>query len=81
MEKSRYYKIGVLNENHDLIHEYVTREPMYKIKVLDDVASIIRKVHGENTKILWGSYRGDLPEDVDVITRDHKDDEVLNYNR
>ena len=80
MEKSRYYKIGVLNENHDLIHEYVTREPMYKIKVLDDVASIIRKVHGENTNILWGSYRGDLPEGVDVITRDCEE-EKLNYNR
>lgn len=80
MEKSKYYKIGVLDGSYNLIHEYVTREPMYKLKVLDDISSLIKKVHGQDSLLVWGSYRGDLPNDIDTITREHKD-EPLKYNK
>jgi hypothetical protein len=74
-----YYEIGVLDSfTHDEIHKYVTEAKMYKQKVVDNVSSLIHRIHGDDVIIAWNEMEGDMPKDVDSIIPDVKEDK-LNY--
>jgi hypothetical protein len=64
-QNSFYYEIGVVSPEGKLVKEYVTDLPIIKKgeSVYNEFVDFVKKIHGQDTIILWNRVEGEIPDD------------------